>query len=194
MNSLYFRLAYWLGKTSWDSGITPPEVVEAFQSGTIPNGAALDLGCGTGTNVIYMARQGRSVTGIDFVPRALALARHKAQAAGVAEQVRFLQADVTHLERLDLPRCSYALDIGCFHSLNPDSRQRYGQGLASILVPGGWFMLYALEPQESGRPGFGATEEQVRSLFERWFALERVEKGEFAGRASNWYWMKKMKG
>ena len=45
-------------------------------------GRALDLGCGTGTDSIYLAQQGWHVTGIDMVPEALAIARRHAAGAG----------------------------------------------------------------------------------------------------------------
>ena len=118
MNSLVYRLMYWLGRARWDTGIVPPEVVEAFQKGNIPEGPTLDLGCGTGTNVIYLAVQGRQAFGIDFMPQAVAKAQKKAQQAGVSERTQFITADVTRLKDLKLPPCAYALDMGCFHGLN----------------------------------------------------------------------------
>src|SRR5512133_1382931 len=125
MNSILYRLLYRFGMARWDSGKTPPEVEQAFQAGDIPVGSALDLGCGTGTNVIYMAQQGRQAIGIDFVPGAIAKAREKAQQAGVAERTQLYVADVTRLAELKLPACGFALDMGCFHGLSPDGRRRY---------------------------------------------------------------------
>ena len=43
----------------WDSGISPPELLEFIEQH--PAGRAIDLGCGTGTNVVTLAQQdGRS--------------------------------------------------------------------------------------------------------------------------------------
>ncbi len=191
MNSILYRLMYRLGMSRWDTGQTPPEVVEAFQTGSIPAGAALDLGCGTGTNVIYMAKQGRQAVGIDFVPAAIAKARAKAEQAGVADRARFLQADVTRLAELDLPRCGFALDMGCVHGIKGEGQQQYARGLASVMVPGGKYLLYTLNLRKRGAITFGMDPEQVPPVFAPWFELERMERGAFWDQGSAWFWWKR---
>jgi cyclopropane fatty-acyl-phospholipid synthase-like methyltransferase len=69
MNRFLYRMMYWLRMTHWDTGQTPPEVQEAFNQGNIPAGAALDLGCGTGTNVIFMAQRGGKPLVLTLSPR-----------------------------------------------------------------------------------------------------------------------------
>ncbi len=189
MNRLIYRLMYRLGRPGWDTGITPPEVVEAFAYDDVPPGPALDLGCGTGTNVIYLARQGRRAIGIDFVPQAIAQARQKAQQAGVQENVQFLVADVTRLAELDLPQCSFALDMGCFHGLGEDGQRRYVEALAGQLLPGGRVMLFTLDPRREAGISFGVLPGRVQELFSPWFEIERIERGSFRKKGSTWFWM-----
>ena len=55
IGSLFYRLAYRSGRPRWDSTEPRPELVELAQ-GRSP-GRALDLGCGTGTDCIYLAGQ-----------------------------------------------------------------------------------------------------------------------------------------
>jgi cyclopropane fatty-acyl-phospholipid synthase-like methyltransferase len=186
---LRFRWMYLTGKARWDSGITPPEVVEAFTKGNIPSGHALDLGCGTGTNAIYMAQQGRQVTGIDFAPEAIARARRKAKQAGVAERTRFLRDDVTRLTQHDIPRCAYALDIGCLHGLSTEAQERYASALADQMLPGGWYMLYVMHPNPQFTSPAGLSPEAVERLFTPNFAITRHEIGQFRERTSSWLWM-----
>ena len=59
----------------------------------LPPGRALELGCGTGTNTVWLAQHGFDCTGVDLSPRAIARARQRADEAGV--QVNFLEADYT---------------------------------------------------------------------------------------------------
>src|SRR5260370_14518015 len=87
-----------------DTGVSPPELVSVVEGpGKLEPGKALDLGCGTGTNSIYLARHGWETTGVDFVPRAIAQARRKAAAAGASP--RFLVGDVTRLTDLGMGYC-----------------------------------------------------------------------------------------
>ena len=198
LRQLFFDLQYRFSKPPWDSGITPPEVTALIEKGKIARGRALDLGCGTGTNSIYLARHGFAVVGIDFSAKAIALARAKARREGVT--VDFHKADVTRLDSLDVREpFDLALDLGCFHILAPDERARYAANLARLVRPGGVFMLYAFSarlPDETRRlirvRDTGITPEQVQQIFTTQFALERVEHGTDRGnRASAWYWFKK---
>ncbi len=132
----------------WDSGISPPELLEFLDHH--PAGCAIDLGCGTGTNVITMVEHGWKVTGVDFAPRAVALAKRKMRQAGVQADV--FVGDVTNLKGVTGP-FDFALDLGCFHGI-PD-RPAYLAQLARILAPGGhWLMYGMLKPhREEPRPG-----------------------------------------
>ena len=57
---LRFNLIY-LRQPPWDTGVSPPEVIEVIEGGVITPGRAIDLGFGTGTNAIYLARHGFTV-------------------------------------------------------------------------------------------------------------------------------------
>jgi SAM-dependent methyltransferase len=143
-----------------------------------PSGRALDLGCGTGTNVVYLARHGWEAVGVDFVGRAIAKARGRARDAAVGS--RFFVGDVTRLE-LTGP-FDFALDIGCLHSIPVHGRAGYAAGLARVMRSGGSFLLYAFAP---GGPAVGLTGEDVRATFADAFDVVRVEEGK--GRSSAWY-------
>lgn len=192
MNRYLYRLMYWLGMTDWDKGKTPPEVEAVFHSGELPPGPALDLGCGTGAQAIYMAKQGRLAIGVDFVPEAIASARSKARQAGCAELTRFYVGDVTRLDGLDIPRCAFALDMGCFHGLSLDGQRRYAEALAAILIPGGRYLLYVLDPRKELGVSFGMTPEQVREIFEPGFEILRVERGAYWTERSTWFSMARL--
>ena len=133
----FFFQVWYLRKPPWDTNQTPPELYEFIAQH--PPGRALDLGCGTGTNMITLAQNGWQATGVDFVPKAIRTARKKAQRAGV--QADFQVGDVTRLEGISGP-FDLILDIGCFHSLNPQGMAAYREQVRRLLAPGGNFLVY----------------------------------------------------
>jgi SAM-dependent methyltransferase len=177
MRRLLFSVWYWLpGRRRWDTGVSPPEL-ERFVA-SHPPGRALDVGCGTGTNAVYLARRGWEAVGVDFAGRAIAKARRRARDAGVT--CTFVVGDVT---RLDLTGpFDLALDIGCLHSIAASGRTGYAAGLAQVVRPGGTFLLYAFAP---GGAAVGLTGQDVRGTFAGAFDVVGVEEGK--GRPSAWY-------
>ncbi len=188
--SLFWDLMYLFKKTPWDTGITPPEIVTMVESGKVSIGHALDLGCGTGTNAIYLAQKGFDVTGIDVSGRAISVARRKARSAQLADRVRLERGDVTLMRRWALgSSINFAFDIGCFHNLKPEARARYAVALTAVLKPGAIYMLYAFEPSGDGR---GVDMGEIAQLFDRAYQLEGLRHGgDRSSRKSAWYTFKK---
>jgi len=155
---LFFSI-YYLRKPPWDTGLTPPEVEEFVQNN--PPGRALDLGCGTGTNVIYLAQHGWQAIGVDFVEKAIRLARRKAHQAGV--EAKFFFDDVTRLSEIG-GQFELVLDIGCFHSLSERAKRVYVANLSRLIVPHGIFLLYGFtDHQNSGDVGLNSDDLKLLS-------------------------------
>jgi len=101
-----------------------------------PAGRALDLGCGTGQNSIWLASRGWDVTGIDIVPRAIAVARARAADAGV--DVDFRVADVT----MFAPEHVYDLVLSTYALPRVGSGRDLALRMASDAVgPGGTLLI-----------------------------------------------------
>jgi SAM-dependent methyltransferase len=165
----FYNTMYRFTKPDWDTGITPPEVTTAIEKFDQP-GRALDLGCGTGTNAIYLAQHGWQATGVDFSPKALELARDKARRVGINVELHL--GDVTRLDFLRGP-FDLILDVGCLHGLDRESRTRYAEQLRRLTRPGSKFLLFGFaHPVFFGR--YHLAPEEVRALFEPAFALNRV--------------------
>ena len=182
MNKMLFSL-YYLFKPRWDTGIPVPELQRALLDR--PAGRALDLGCGTGTNVRYLVEHGWQATGIDFVPRAIRKARRKLRDLPAT----LLVGDVTQLAELDLPGpFDLALDVGCFHALPADGRAGYVRGLRRWLRPGALYLVYAFQP-EGADDRHGLTREAMLAAFEEGFKPVGYEQGR--GRRSAWYYFER---
>lgn len=144
LHRLTFNLWYHF-HPPWDTGISPPELLGFIDKH--PPGRAIDIGCGTGTNVITLAQAGWQVTGVDFIPRAIRMAKRKARKAGI--QAELYVRDVTNLKGITGP-FDLALDIGCFHSLG-DNKADYLSELDRILAPGGHWLMYGFfDPAAQG--------------------------------------------
>jgi SAM-dependent methyltransferase len=143
---------FWYFRTPpWDSGITPPELFEFIQSH--PAGRAIDIGCGTGTNVITLAKTGWQVTGFDFAARAIQIAKRKAKKNRV--QANLFTDDATRMKNVT-GQFDLALDLGCFHSL--ENKADYLTQLDRILAPNGFWLMYGfLAPAPSTSSGRAPT-------------------------------------
>ena len=197
LRKLFFEFQYRFAKPPWDSGVTPPEVVSFIEKNPA-RGRAFDVGCGTGTNSIFLARHGFTVVGVDYSSKAIATARAKSQRANIA--IDFHVADVTHLDSLGVSEpFDFVLDIGCFHGIVPEGRQRYAEQLARLTHRDSVFMLYAISPrppQTRNRlmpfRNVGATPDDVLKIFSSDFTLDHIEQGsDRLERQSAWFWFRR---
>src|SRR6202158_420670 len=76
-----FESAYLGTPPRWDIGRPQPAIVKLAETGQI-TGSVLDVGCGTGENVLYLAEHGYAAAGVDGAPTAIKKARAKAQRRG----------------------------------------------------------------------------------------------------------------
>jgi SAM-dependent methyltransferase len=181
-----FEELYRAGEARWDSGVTPPELLAILAE--LPPGTALDLGCGTGTNVRTLLEHGWQVDGVDFVAQAMETAQAKL-AAFPAERFGLFRGDVSRLGDLHGLRAPFdlAVDIGCAHSLPPDRQLPYAAGIAARLRPGATFMLYLHFPTPDHDHGW--TAEDVYRLFLPAFEVvwEARSGDTVTGKPSAWY-------
>ncbi|MBI2694880.1 class I SAM-dependent methyltransferase [Mycobacterium nebraskense] len=162
---LVYRAIYRAGLIIWRRAAPPVELVDLIEGpGALPAGRALDLGCGTGTDTIYLATHGWNVTAVDMVPKALAIGRHNATVAGVA--ARFVQGDVTRLDELGVgDGYTLILDFGCFHTLPEDRRPAYVTGV-SHAAPAATLLLYGFRrPPRTAPMHAGMSVEEVKRRF-----------------------------
>lgn len=157
-----FTETYLANEARWDTGITPPEIYAVLAE--LSPGKALDLGCGTGTNLRTLLEHGWEADGVDFVEQPIEMGRAKL-AAFPPERWGLFCADVARLEDIAGLRAPYdlAIDIGCGHSLPVEAQAAYAAGVTAALKPGGVFMLYVHFPQPDHDHGWNV--EDVHRLF-----------------------------
>jgi 2-polyprenyl-3-methyl-5-hydroxy-6-metoxy-1,4-benzoquinol methylase len=131
------------GEDSTWSG-NPNRQLVAEVSGLSP-GTALDVGCGEGGDVIWLARQGWRVTGADFSANGPARAARHADEAGVADRVDWWQVDAR-----TFAADGRSYDLVTTHFLHPPDGGMVDvtSRLAEAVAPGGHLLVVGHAPSE----------------------------------------------
>jgi SAM-dependent methyltransferase len=169
----HFQGAY-SGRPPWEIGKPQPAFEAAADAIT---GLVLDAGCGTGENSLFFASRGHAVTGIDFTDQAIASARHKAQARGLA--ATFLVKDALELEEWT-ERFDSAIDSGLFHVFSDEERVQYARGLRTVLKPRGRLFLMCFSDLMPGTEGpRRVSKKDLGDTFGEGWEIESIEAAQF---------------
>jgi len=161
---------YPLEELGWELGKPRLLLVEYMEKGFLPKGRALDLCCGAGTNTVYLSQNGFDVTGIDISKTAIKIARKKAHQAKVS--INFLAESFINLSFND-EEFNFVFDMGCFHHVEVEERQKFIVGVHKVLKEGGIYMLTCF----SYKNGLGwnhFTRQQINNLFSGHFELGEI--------------------
>ncbi len=181
----WFDSAY-LGTPPWDIGRPQPAIVRLAESGEI-TGTVLDVGCGTGENVLYLAAHGYDAMGVDGAPTAIKKARAKAKERGLA--VYFLVADAL---KLSIPNRQFdtVIDSGLFHVFSDEERDQFRAGLEGVLRPGGTYFMMCFSEKQPGSWGpRRVTQAEIRSAFQDGWRTNYIQPSAFditGGHAEAW--------
>jgi SAM-dependent methyltransferase len=145
---------YATNETPWDTGVPDPHLVELVDGGVIAPGRVLEVGCGTGTNALWLASKGFDVLAIDVAERAIAAAEAKRGAAG--SSARFAVLDFLAAAVPDAP-FDFVFDRGVLHVFDDaPERAEFARRVAAVLkVRGQWLSLAGSTegpPREHGPP------------------------------------------
>ena len=134
----FYELLYGRFRAPWDLG-PRKELVEAVEGGRIQPCRAIDLGCGTASNAIFLAQHGFEVTGTDYSPAAIALCRQRGAAAAVT--VNWIEDDLTELRRVR-GSFDFLVDWGVYDDLNLRDRRAYLRNVLPLTHAHSRFQIY----------------------------------------------------
>jgi cyclopropane fatty-acyl-phospholipid synthase-like methyltransferase len=175
MDNQLFEQAY-QGQAPWDIGKPQPAVVRLAEAGQI-RGSVLDVGCGTGENLLYLAAQGHEAWGLDFVPMAIERAKAKATQRGI--KARFIVGNALELNRLGR-KFDTVIDCGLFHTFSDEERATFITGLADVLAAGGLLHIMCFSDEEPGTEGpRRITQQEIRDSFHDGWVVKRIEATQF---------------
>jgi SAM-dependent methyltransferase len=167
---------FYKGQPPWDIGKPQPVFVKLEDSGAI-RGSVLDVGCGTGEHVLYLAARGHDCWGIDFVPAAVERAKAKAAQRGV--QAHFQVADALELDKLGR-QFDTVIDLGLFHVFDDEQRRRFVPSLAAVLKPGGTYYVVCFSEREPGTEGpRRVSQHEIREAFHDGWEVRSIEETRF---------------
>lgn len=147
-------LAFWqqrfeAGQTPWDRGVVNPQLLAWLDAGALEPCRILVPGCGSGHEVLELARRGFDVVALDFAPAAVQRVHEGLAGLGEAgARASAVCADALQWQP-DAP-FDAVYEQTCLCSIYPDHWVRYAQQLHDWLKPGG--RLFALFVQVL-RPG-----------------------------------------
>jgi SAM-dependent methyltransferase len=170
-----YWLMYRLGFTPWERRPIP-EYFQRFIEGPdrLPPGRALDIGCGTGADAVYLAKHGWRVTAVDLVGRALE--RAKARAARERVDVQWVAGDVGTLGDLGLePGYTLLYDFGCMQGLPDAARAGAAAGVTKLAALHASLLIVAFSRSQRFVLPRGMDKSDIEGLFGRDWQFARVE-------------------
>ena len=177
----------------WNMETPPPPLVELVDSGKLQPCKAIDLGCGAGNYAIHLAGKGFDVTGVDYSPTAIEIA--KENAARLGAKCDFIVADlIEQPHKLDRS-WDFAYDWGLLHHIFPGQRPKYVETVRRILNPKGKYLSACFSEKDTGFGGSGkyrktrlgstlyfSGENELRELFEPHFEIIDLQTVQISGK------------
>lgn len=174
-----FNDRYIDGNLPWNINRPDFNLISTVREYKIDPGRAIDIGCGTGDNVLWLTQYGFSATGIDISEKAIELALEKSEKNNL--HADFYVRDILKDEIPGNP-FDFAFDRGCFHTFDTKKqRKHYAKQVHKILSDEGhWLTL--MGSVDDGRLEIGPpkrTALDVVSAVEPFFEILMLKKGRF---------------
>jgi SAM-dependent methyltransferase len=180
-----FKERYKAGDTPWDIGKPDSNLIQTVTTTPIKPCKALEIGCGTGDNAIWLSQQNFHVIGIDTSEIAIEKAKEKASKANAKCAFQVSDILASHVEGAPF---RFAFDRGCFHTLGSDEeRRRFAENVCGHLERDGlWLSLVGNADEQ--RDGPGPPQRSARDIFnavEPHFEIHSLVSGSFGSNRPN---------
>jgi ubiquinone/menaquinone biosynthesis C-methylase UbiE len=147
----------------WDYSEPSQELAACIAAGMIRNGGkCLDLGCGSGTETIFISACGYRATGIDISSKALEIAR--AKAVGLNLKINWVHGDFLY-SGLDSSSFDFISDRGCFHHIT--ERKKYADEVYRLLKPGGKLLVRGCRDNDGDEIFVLVTADEIDKYFDK---------------------------
>lgn len=159
----------------WTAGTANPEIVNLVYEGAISVGSKiLEVGCGLGTESVFLAARGMDVTAMDISEAAVKRGKQIADVYGV--NVNWVADDLIKSDLFN-EEFDIITDQGCFHHMHEDERKLYAEKIKKYLKPGGMFILRSFSDKIPGGPQpRRVSSDDLINTFHADFKLEHMER------------------
>ncbi|QCB55533.1 class I SAM-dependent methyltransferase [Sphingopyxis sp. PAMC25046] len=150
---MQYSCAYWPrpGMTLEEAQVAKKAHIAA-KLALAPGQRILDIGCGWGGMAITLAKLEKvDVLGITLSEEQLALARQRAQAAGVADRVTFELIDYRDLAAREAGRFDRIVSVGMFEHVGAPNFDTFFRAAANLMTAEGVMLLHTIG--RFGKPG-----------------------------------------
>lgn len=169
---------YLKNDTPWETGQPSSQLRKILEEIALAPCRAVELGCGTGANAVWLAGQGFDVTAVDISALALERARNRAETAGT--KVNFLLLDVLQpIQNLSGP-FDFFFDRGCYHVVRRDNVAAYLEALRLLTQANSTGLVLTGNSRERRDPGPPVvSEEEIRAELGSLFHIVRLDEFRF---------------
>ena len=175
MEHQHFEQMY-QSQAPWDTGRPQPDIIKLAEAGQI-RGSVLDVGCGTGENVLYLASRGHECWGIDFVPVVIERAKAKATQRGI--DAHFVVGNALELGKLGR-QFETVIDCGLFHTFSDEERLTFVRSLTEVLSADGLLYLLCFSDEQPGTLGpRRISQQEIRDVFHDGWNVKQIEPTHF---------------
>ena len=178
MDDIYSRFP--LSEIPWNNETPPYPLVELVESGKVKPCKAVDLGCGAGNFVVYLASLGFSMTGLDVSPNAIQIAKNI--------KAKFIAIDLLGNLKGYKDTFDFAFDFEVLHHFSPKQRDKYVKNVFGLLNPGAKYLSISFSEIDQSFGGIGkyrktvlgtelyfSSEEELNVLFNPYFKISEVK-------------------
>jgi SAM-dependent methyltransferase len=138
------------GQEMW-SGVVNP-TLEKIVSGLSASGAALDVGCGSGADALWLAEQSFDVTAVDASPTALSRAEEeRVRRITTDHRPRIISWIAHNVSRDSLPERPGGYQVVTSHFFHTDAAERKNvwKKLVAATAPGGTLIIVGHSPEDA---------------------------------------------
>jgi SAM-dependent methyltransferase len=165
-----------IGSLPWYNKDLDNDLREHLHAMNITKGRLLDLGTGPATQAIELSKLGFQVTATDISENAIGRAKR------MSKGIEFIADDILD-SKLKGDSFDYIFDRGCFHVIEPSSRQRYVDQISWILRDEGLLFLKTFSAKEPSRGGgpYRFSIDEIDSIFSNRFVRESFKETVYQG-------------